>query len=77
MSDPIAFAAMRSLLAARPSRPPRSGSPIATGVAGIDAALGGGLPRGRVTELISAAAGSGGELVFASLLAGTRQARPG
>ena len=75
MSDPIAFAAMRSLLAARPSRPPRSGGAIATGVAGIDAALGGGLPRGRVTELISAAAGSGGELVFASLLAGTRQAR--
>ena len=75
MSDPVAFAAMRSLLAARPSRSPRSGGGIATGAVGIDAALGGGLPRGRVTELISAAAGSGGELVFASLLASTRQAR--
>lgn len=75
MSDPVAFAAMRSLLAARPPRPSRPGGGIATGIPAIDAALGGGLPRGRVTELVSAAAGSGGELVLASLLAGTRQAR--
>ena len=48
---------------------------MATGVAAVDAALGGGLPRGRVTELVSAAPSSGGELVFAALLAGTRAAR--
>ena len=66
---------MRSLLAARAPRPPRSEHGIATGVAGIDAALGGGLPRGRVTELVSANAGSGGELALASLLARTRGAR--
>jgi len=75
VSDPVAFAAMRSLLAARPPRSPQAGDGIATGIPAIDSALGGGLPRGRVTELVSAAAGSGGELVLASLLASTRRAR--
>jgi len=73
---PTTIAALRSLVAAwTPAPLARSGDGIATGVLAIDAALGGGLPRGRVTELVSAAPSSGGELVFGALLASTRTAR--
>lgn len=76
MPKPDTIAALRSLVAAwTPAPTVRGGDGIATGVPAIDAALGGGLPRGRVTELVSAAASSGGELVFAALLASTRAAR--
>jgi hypothetical protein len=44
-------------------------------VEGIDGALGGGLPAGRLTELVSEKAGCGGQLVLACLLAATRAAR--
>ena len=70
------IAGLRSLVAAwTPAPTARSGDCIATGVPAIDTALGGGLPRGRVTELVSAAPGGGGELAFGSLLATTRAAR--
>ena len=76
MPKPTTIAELRSLVAAWTPVPlARSGDGIATGVPAVDAALGGGLPRGRVTELVSAAPGSGGGLVFAALLASTRAAR--
>ncbi|MDB6095562.1 MAG: hypothetical protein JWM32_3124 [Verrucomicrobia bacterium] len=70
------IAELRTLVAAwTPAPVARSGDGIATGVASIDEALGGGLPRGRVTELVSALPSSGGELVFASILKATRASR--
>jgi len=48
---------------------------VPTGVGGIDGALGGGLPAGQLTELISERPGCGGQLVLARLLATTRAAR--
>ena len=76
MPQPTTIAELRSLVAAwAPAPSARWGDGIATGVPAIDAALGGGLPRGRVTELVSAAPSSGGELVFGALLASTRAER--
>ena len=46
-----------------------------TGVPALDDALGGGLPPGRLTELVSTAAGTGGQSVVARILHTTRQAR--
>lgn len=74
MSHPT-IAALRSLVDSRfpPSaRKPTGGVP--TGVAALDAALGGGLPAGRLTELVAPLA-SGGQLVFAQLLLTSRAAR--
>ncbi len=48
---------------------------LATGVRSIDEALGGGLPAGRLTELVSGGPGSGGQLVLARLLMTTRMER--
>ncbi|HZP58805.1 MAG TPA: hypothetical protein VFB27_00675 [Opitutaceae bacterium] len=74
-ASPANFAALRTLLAARfPAAAPKSGPGVPTGVPALDAALGSGLPAGRLTELVSAA-GSGGQLVLARLLAATRAAR--
>ena len=68
-------ASLRALVAARfPTAPRRQGAGAPTGVARIDEALGGGLPPGRVTELVSAP-GCGGQLVVARLLETTRLAR--
>ncbi len=76
MPDPSTLSALRSLVAARfPTATRKHGGPVPTGVAGLDAALGGGLPAGRLTELVSAAASSGGQLVLARLLITTRAAR--
>jgi len=61
-------------VAAWPSALRPSGACCATGVAGIDEPLGGGLPAGRLTELVSEVAGSGGQTVFAELLMTTRAA---
>jgi len=73
---PTTIAELRSLVAAwTPAPTARSEAGIATGVPGLDAALGGGLPRSRVTELVSEEPGSGGELIFGALLASTRTAR--
>ena len=72
MPKPTTIAALRSLVAAWTPAPVARGGGIATGVRAIDAALGGGLPRGRITELVAAA---GGGLVLDALLASTRAAR--
>jgi len=48
---------------------------VPTGVPALDDALGGGLPPGRLTELVSKAAGTGGQSVLARILHTTRQAR--
>jgi hypothetical protein len=62
--------AARFPTAARPA-----GAGVPTGVAGLDEALGGGLPAGRLTELVAEAASGGGQLVLARLLQATRAAR--
>jgi hypothetical protein len=67
---------LRQLLAERfPQAPRTSGGSHPTGVAGIDAVLGGGLPAGRLTELVSARPSSGGQSVLSRLLCETRIAR--
>jgi hypothetical protein len=67
---------LRSLLAARfpeRTRRPHGGVPAAVGP--VDDALGGGLPAGRLTELVSAVPSGGGQTVLASLVAATQAAR--
>jgi hypothetical protein len=67
---------LRSLLAARfpeRTRRPHGGVPAAVGP--VDDALGGGLPAGRLTELVSAVPSGGGQTVLASLIAATQAAR--
>jgi hypothetical protein len=74
--DPITLSALRSLVAARfPATTRKHGSAVPTGVRSVDDALGGGLPAGRLTELVSEAPSSGGQLVLARLLITTRAAR--
>jgi len=68
--------ALRSLVDSRfPAAARKPGGGVATGVAAVDDALGGGLPAGRLTELVSPVAGSGGQLVFTQLLVTTRRER--
>ena len=67
---------LRSLLAVRfpeRARKPCGGVPAA--VRPIDDALGGGLPAGRLTELVSAVPSGGGQTVVAALLAATLASR--
>ena len=67
---------MRSLLAARfPEKIRRAEGCVVTGVGAIDDALGGGLPAGLLTELVSELPGSGGQTVLAQLLQTTRKSR--
>ena len=76
MHSTITISALRSLVASRfPAATRKHGENAPTGVAAIDAALGGGLPAGRLTELVSEMASSGGQLVLARLLITTRAAR--
>ena len=76
MPDPITLSALRSLVAARfPAATRKHGSAVPTSVRGVDDALGGGWPAGRLTELVSEAPSSGGQLVLARLLITTRAAR--
>jgi len=73
---PSTLAALRSLLAARfPERIRKPAGRVATGIAAVDEALGGGLAAGRLTECVAAAPGGGAQLVLAGLLASTRAAR--
>jgi hypothetical protein len=73
---PTTLAALRSLLAARfPEKTWRPGGVIPTGVAAADQALAGGLPVGRLTELVATAPSSGGQTVLSHLLVSTRTAR--
>lgn len=68
--------ALRSLLAARfPEKARRPCSGVPAGVRQVDDALGGGLPAGRLTELVSCVPSSGGQTIVASLLASTQAAR--
>ncbi len=64
------------MLAARfPQSSGRAAGGVPTGVAALDEALGGGLPMGKLTELVVAAAGGGGQSVLAQLLQTTRASR--
>ena len=68
--------ALRSLLAARfPERARRPCGGPAAAVRAIDDALGGGLPAGRLTELVSAVPSGGGQTVIARLLGAAQAAR--
>src|SRR5262245_12920401 len=75
-SSPTTVAALRQLLATRfPERMRGNCGTLATGIRALDDALGGGLPCGRFTEIVSAAAGTGGQTIIARLLHATRKAR--
>src|ERR1700691_1284024 len=68
--------ALRSLLAARfPERTRKPHGGVPASVRPVDDALGGGLPSGRLTELVSAVPSGGGQTVVARLLAATQAAR--
>jgi len=68
--------ALRSLVDSRfPASVRKAGDGLCTGVPAIDEALGGGLPPGRLTELVSERTGRGGQLAFTRLLVTTRGAR--
>jgi hypothetical protein len=67
---------LRSLLAARfPERNRRPHGGVPASVRPVDDALGGGLPAGRLTEMVSAVPSGGGQTVLASLIAATQAAR--
>src|ERR1019366_2356317 len=73
-SQPVS--ALRSLLAARfPERPRRPCGGVSAAVRPVDDALGGGLPAGCLTELVSAVPSGGGQTVVAKLLSATQAAR--
>lgn len=73
MSHPT-ITALRSLVDSRfPTSGRKPAGGVSTGVAAIDEA--GGLAVGRLTELVSAEPGSGGQLTFTSLLITTRRER--
>ena len=68
--------ALRSLLAARfPERPRRPGGGVQALVRSVDDALGGALPAGRLTELVSDAPSAGGQTVVSRILGATQAAR--
>jgi hypothetical protein len=68
--------ALRSLLAARfPERARRPCGGLHAAVRSIDDVLGGGLPAGRLTELVSAVPSGGGQTVIARLLGAAQAAR--
>lgn len=74
--SPSTLQSLRQLLAARfPPAPRTRAGGLPTGVPGLDRALGGALPAGLLTELVSAAPSSGGQLVFAQILAAARAQR--
>lgn len=73
---PVSVADLRQMLAARfPSATGKPGGGVPTGVRALDEALGGGLPGGRLTELVVETPGCGGQSVLAQLLLTTRAAR--
>lgn len=75
-ASPSKVAALRTLLAARfPERHRSASHYVATGIQPIDAALGGGLPAGKLTELVSLAPSTGGQTVLEQILRTTRAAR--
>jgi hypothetical protein len=73
---PHTVSALRSLLAVRfPEKVRKQGGGVSAGVRSLDEALGGGLPAGRLTELVSAVPSGGGQTVVTQLLAATQAAR--
>jgi len=73
---PHTVSALRSLLAVRfPEKVRKQGGGVSAGVRSLDEALGGGLPAGRLTELVSAVPSGGGQTVITQLLAVTQAAR--
>ena len=73
---PQTVSALRSLLAARfPEKLRKAGGEVAAGTPPLDEALGGGLPAGKLTELVSAVPSGGGQTIVAGLLAATQAAR--
>jgi len=74
--SPSTLHSLRQLVADRfPAAARTRAGGLATGVPGIDRALGGGLPAGLLTELVSAAPSSGGQLIFTRALAAARAER--
>lgn len=63
----------RQLDARRRSGPQAGAEPVVTGLGGVDEALGGGVPRGALTELVFASPSSGGQLVLLHLLQAARR----
>src|SRR5688500_5391285 len=75
-SSPTTVAALRQLLAVRfPERTRAPAGSVPTEIRALDDALGGGLPGGRFTEIVSSAPGTGGQTILAQLLRTTRRAR--
>ena len=76
MAGPEQIAALRQLLARRfPSAAAPSASVLPTELPALDGPAGGGLPAGALTEIVSAAPSSGGQLLIDRLLAVTRLRR--
>lgn len=77
MADPSqTVSALRALISARfPERRRQPWGCVAAAVGPVDEALGGGLPAGRLTELVSAVPSGGGQTVIAGLLGATQAAR--
>ena len=74
--SPESLAALRLLLTERfPQAAPRPAAVLSTGVAAIDDIASGGLPVGGITEVVSLAPSSGGQLLISGLLASTRARR--
>src|SRR6516164_3358947 len=72
----MTVAELRSLVAARSATRARvSNGVVPTGIPALDEALGGGLPAGQLTELVSATPSSGGQCVLDRLLLATRATR--
>lgn len=75
-SSPSTVASLRSLIASRfPGQVRPSTRSVPTEIRALDDALGGGLPSGRFTEIVSSSPGSGGQTILAQLLRVTRKAR--
>jgi hypothetical protein len=72
--DPHTLAALRTLVSAWSPPPRREGTGVSTGIRALDDALDGGLPPGRLTELVSPP-GTGGQTVLAQLLGAVRASR--
>ncbi|HEY0794067.1 MAG TPA: hypothetical protein VGD78_23600, partial [Chthoniobacterales bacterium] len=59
---------LRQLLAERfPAEPPAAVARVATGLARFDGLLGGGLPRGVVTQVVAPAVSSGATLLLSEV----------
>lgn len=75
MSTTATLADLRRLLADRfPTLPTRDGRVVASGIAAVDDALGGGFGTGTFTEIVPSAPSCGGQLLIAALVEATRAA---